>query len=404
MEADLPQRICHLRQVALVTRQPQELLRALQQFCGTKVTHSDPLTEKAFGVRQWILPLQHSFLEVLTPIRDDSSIPAQRYLNTYATTDDWALGYVAMVQTQKDSGLPHRMETNNVQCVRNWEHNGMTCKHWNPKTLGGGILLETDVVSGQDEDRLLWPCAGPMDTWCDYPVGNGYIAGIELAVPDAADVCNRWAKMFARGSNFVQYPDSCAAVLYLENAQIRFIQSAKRGLQSLEIATRDTSLVGTSQCIGGLRFQYVSDPVHPHPNLGPHWIWHDPFVMHNAIVYTQDKKEAPVLLVYHKHLNAGGILHGGAVFAFADEALFDTAGTPSLNGVTINMSCNLMAPVLPGQVLYCDMKHSITPKFAFATGYIYAELPVMNDDGSLAGKRKRIADLTGIIKRISSKL
>ena len=95
-----------------------------------------------------------------------------------------------------------------------------------------------------------------------------------------------------------------------------------------------------------------------------------------------------------KHMNAGGVVHGGALMTFADFALFAIA-TDELGGghaVTMNLSGDFLGASGPGALI--EARGEVTRgggKTIFVRGMITA-------DGAPA------LSFTGIIRRLSAKV
>jgi uncharacterized protein (TIGR00369 family) len=91
-----------------------------------------------------------------------------------------------------------------------------------------------------------------------------------------------------------------------------------------------------------------------------------------------------------KHLNPGGVVHGGMLVTFADQtfgalAYFAAGKRPC---TTIDLSASFMAPGLPGDWIECTGAVSrVTRELVFVTGRI------------TAGERV-LVDLKGIWKRL----
>ena len=79
----------------------------------------------------------------------------------------------------------------------------------------------------------------------------------------------------------------------------------------------------------------------------------DPFEARAGPFYMREDEAGPVCAfrAEPRHLNAGGVVHGGCLMAFADFALFGIAGPvmEGLYGVTVSFGCEFTGPARGGQ-------------------------------------------------------
>ena len=79
----------------------------------------------------------------------------------------------------------------------------------------------------------------------------------------------------------------------------------------------------------------------------------DPFEARAGPFYLGRDADGPVCAfrVGEGHLNAGGVVHGGCLMAFADFCLFGIAGDAmeGAYGVTVSFSCEFVGPARLGQ-------------------------------------------------------
>nr|WP_070958687.1 PaaI family thioesterase [Hyphomonas sp. Mor2] len=96
----------------------------------------------------------------------------------------------------------------------------------------------------------------------------------------------------------------------------------------------------------------------------------------------------------HKHMNAGGVVHGGALMTFADFALFALAhsGEDDGYGVTVAFTSEFLSGALEGELIEARGEvmgggKSIT----FVRGVITADgRPVLNFSGTIKKRNKRV--------------
>ena len=79
----------------------------------------------------------------------------------------------------------------------------------------------------------------------------------------------------------------------------------------------------------------------------------DPFEARAGPFYLGEGEDGPVCAfrVGEGHLNAGGVVHGGCLMAFADFCLFGLAGPQmeGVYGVTVSFACEFVGPARLGQ-------------------------------------------------------
>lgn len=91
----------------------------------------------------------------------------------------------------------------------------------------------------------------------------------------------------------------------------------------------------------------------------------------------------------HKHMNAGGVVHGGCLMSFADFALFAIAhdGIQDTNsyGVTVAFNCEFLAGALKGQRIEArGEKMGGGRSIQFVRGVVTADdIPVLNFSGTI---------------------
>jgi hypothetical protein len=121
-----------LRQIALVARELEPTVEALCDVLGVEVAFHDPGVE-VFGLRNAVMPLGDTFLEVVSPERPGTS--AGRLLERRGGDG----GYMVIVQSQDREGDRSRMQRLGVRIV--WEANldDAATLHLHPRDVGGWI-------------------------------------------------------------------------------------------------------------------------------------------------------------------------------------------------------------------------------------------------------------------------
>jgi Glyoxalase-like domain len=186
-----------------------------------------------FGLRNALYAVGDTFLEVVSPFRDDA--PARRFLER--TGRD--AGYMAIVQTTDPlDDIRRRAQELDIRIVFEAGGEGITGLHLHPSDTDG-TLLSIDRC----EIETAWPWAGPA--WESAP-DRGYSAftGATFAVRSPSEVAARWGALLGT--------ESKGDDVELEGATLRFVSNADghSGLCEVTIAGGRA----TTATIAGVRF------------------------------------------------------------------------------------------------------------------------------------------------------
>jgi catechol 2,3-dioxygenase-like lactoylglutathione lyase family enzyme len=216
-----------LRHLALVADDLEATSAALREALGLGIPYTeDPLAPR-WGVRNAVFALGDQFLEVISPLSDDT--PAARHLKRRGGDG----GYMVMFQVPDVAAARARARAQSVRIV--WEHDGpdMSCTHLHPGDLPGAIVSLDASTPPQ-----AWRWAGPE--WVGK-AGEGAIGAVlsaTVAVLDPVGVAARWARVLGVDS----VPD------------VRFV-AGEEGLEAIELALPDHVRAGRDEVrIGGVRF------------------------------------------------------------------------------------------------------------------------------------------------------
>lgn len=202
-----------LRQIALLARDLEKTAADLSAVLGLEIAFRDPGVA-AFGLRNAVLPVGDSFLEVVSPVRDDAS--AARLLARRGGD----CGYMVIVQTDDLDVARARMERAHVRIVFEHAHPaGHTATiHLHPRDVGGAILsLDTSVPAAA------WDWAGP--DW-ERHVATGVVtglAGVTLAGDDPAGLAAHWGSLLGRSASAL---GGGVFAIALEAATLCFVPAA----------------------------------------------------------------------------------------------------------------------------------------------------------------------------------
>ncbi|MFQ5351781.1 MAG: VOC family protein, partial [Candidatus Binatia bacterium] len=138
-----------LRQIALVARDLDPVVDGLCRTLGLEVGFNDPGVA-AFGLRNAVIPVGDTFLEVVSPLRENTS--AGRFLERRGGDG----GYMVMLQTDDLEADRRRLDGLGVRVVWEITLDDIAGVHLHPRDLGGAI-----VSLDQPRPPESWRWAGP---------------------------------------------------------------------------------------------------------------------------------------------------------------------------------------------------------------------------------------------------
>ena len=205
-----------LRQVALVARDLEPAVEHLRAVFGLDVAFRDPGVA-LFGLVNAVLPVGDTFLEVVSPVREDAS--AARLLAKRGGD----AGYMLIVQTTDLAAARARMEREGIRIVFEHAHPaGHTATlHLHPRDVGGAILS----LDASDPPAS-WDWAGPgweQHVRCEVATA---LAGATLASEDPAGLAAHWGTLLDRPASAL---GGGVFAIALDGATLRFVASRGRG-------------------------------------------------------------------------------------------------------------------------------------------------------------------------------
>jgi Glyoxalase-like domain len=216
-----------VRQFVVVAR---DLDSVVDDFCavlGIEVGFNDPGV-KEFGLRNAVMPVGHTFLEVVSPI--DPKATAARYLAQNGGDG----GYMLVVQSDNLDRDRKRLETLGVRTVWKLDLPDVRGTHLHPKDTGGTLLSLDDATPADS-----WHWAGPK--WREHVRREtvGAITAAELQSEDPCALAKRWSQVLCRP---LRELSSERFTIPLDNSEIRFVQKKNGGgerLSAFEIEVID---------------------------------------------------------------------------------------------------------------------------------------------------------------------
>ncbi len=221
-----------LRQVAMIAPDLDPIVEELSAVFGLKVCFSDPGVAE-FGLRNALLLVGDQFIEVLSPIREGTTV--QRLLDKRGG----AGGYMAIFEVDDlDERLDH-LAANDVRVVWAGDLPDIRGRHLHPADVGGTLVsIDQPVPNGS------WPWGGPdWQTRSDELLADAVVTGIVGAVVSATDPVAMRARWTQLGLD----------------RDVTFVSAGPRGdgLDEVLLVAVDRSRAGERTEIGGVTFTLV---------------------------------------------------------------------------------------------------------------------------------------------------
>ena len=217
-----------LRQVALVARALDPALLALQRVLGLGEPFRDPGVAE-FGLQNGVLPIGDSFLEVVSPVKADTT--AGRWLERRGGD----AGYMAIFQTDDLAAARGRMERLGVRVVWQATLDDAATLHLHPRDVGGAIV-SIDAMQPPES----WRWAGPG--WrerCRAEIATGLVGAV-LEAPDPEKLALRWGEVLAVRPD--PDPDGAFTLALERGTHVRIVPARdgrEAALVAIEVAVRD---------------------------------------------------------------------------------------------------------------------------------------------------------------------
>jgi hypothetical protein len=175
-----------LRQIALIADDLDPVVADLQATFGLPVCFHDPGVAE-FGLRNALLLVGDQFLEVLSPIADDTAVG--RLLAKRGGPG----GYMVIHEVDDLDDRERRLRDLDVRIVWSGDFPDIRGRHLHPADVGGAIVsIDQPVPAGS------WRWGGP-----DWPAMQAAgtaatvdaIVGVTIAAADPAALAARWAEL-----------------------------------------------------------------------------------------------------------------------------------------------------------------------------------------------------------------
>jgi catechol 2,3-dioxygenase-like lactoylglutathione lyase family enzyme len=224
--------VIRLRQVAMIAPDLDPVVDELRRTFGLQVCFHDPGVAE-FGLRNALLLVGDQFIEVLSPIREGTTV--QRLLDKRGG----AGGYMAIFEVDDLDRRVEHLTANGVRIVWSGDLDDIRGRHLHPSDVGGTLVsIDQPVPAGS------WRWGGPdweasaAELTADATVSA--IAGATVSADDGDALRDRWELLGLA-------------------AGIEFVDAGPRGpgLDGVDLVVVDRARVGERVEIGGVRFTLV---------------------------------------------------------------------------------------------------------------------------------------------------
>ena len=217
-----------LRQIALAARELSPTVTTLTEVLGIEVSFNDPGVG-VFGLENAVMPMGETFLEVVSPVRDDAS--ALRWIEKRGGDS----GYMVILQCTDFADLDAevgRARRAGLPTVWEGDVEGARTVHFHPRKLGA--ILSFDAMPTWDE----WHWAGPNWPAHVRTERTGSIVGAELESPGPGRLAAEWA--LAVGTEPVADADGRPVITLPGGGRLVFVKGAAgEGVAGLEVEVAD---------------------------------------------------------------------------------------------------------------------------------------------------------------------
>ena len=223
-----------LRQIALIASDLDPVVEQLRSTLGLQVCFHDPGVAE-FGLRNAMLLVGDQFLEVLSPIADDTAV-GRLLAKRGGPGGNMVIHEVDDLDRRVDD-----LADRDVRIVWAGDFPGIRGRHLHPRDVGGAI-----VSIDEPDPPGSWRWGGP--DWeamaAAGPAGAvDAIVGVTIAAADPDALAARWAELDIDDSvRFVERGDDGPAV---------------DGIVGIELRAVDRQRVGDTHDIGGVTMELV---------------------------------------------------------------------------------------------------------------------------------------------------
>ena len=191
------------RQAVLAARDLDQAVADLRAKLPLGEPYADPGVG-LFGLRNAVMPLGDTFVEVVSPVQDDTA--AGRFLDRHGDGS-----YMAMFQLDDLAGARERAAGLGIREVWSIELDDITACHLHPADIGAAI-----VSLDRPDPPESWRWAGPWE-----PHGEAKTSGLTLSAREPSELAGRWQQVL--GS------------LELDGGEVRVGQGEEDGIAAFHV-------------------------------------------------------------------------------------------------------------------------------------------------------------------------
>lgn len=201
-----------LRQIAVAVTDLGAARADSEAIFGVGHAHEDPGVGR-YGLRNAVYRLGDTFLELLTPVADGTTV------GRLLAKQNSDCGYMVILQTDQIDEARERIAEASVRVVHQLDRSSGGFTHLHPRDVGG-TLLSIDYMDQWDR----WEWGGPG--WGTQPVTDSSIVAAEMHGPEPEMMAKRWSAVLGRPC--AHHQDGWR--IGLDEGELRFVgESAGRG-------------------------------------------------------------------------------------------------------------------------------------------------------------------------------
>lgn len=249
-----------LRQICLVARDIELAERQLSRVFGLSVSHRDDRVEK-YGLVNFVMPVNHSFLEVVVPTRDGTT--AGRFLDRFGGRG----AYMAMFDCSDFSHWRGLVEAAGVRIAKYQDYPRYEHMQLHPKDTGATML---EIHHNRGGDDLFGHYDPGGEGWRDHIRTElvGDLLGGDVTTPRPTELAGLWSRLLDRPVS----EEAGVPVLRADWGQLRFLTGSPDRpelLDHLHLTSADPAAVIAKGRQEGCATS--SDPGRP-PHPGDAWV------------------------------------------------------------------------------------------------------------------------------------
>jgi hypothetical protein len=235
-----------LRQVVVITNDFDTVTGAVERELGLSDPFIDPGVGE-FGLENRVYAVGDCFLEVLTPIKENS--PGARFLARRGGDDG---GYMAIFQFADRTSPRQRAADLGIRIVWRADLEDVAGAHLHPSDIGGAIV-SLDWADPPES----WRWAGPA--WRGgAPSGtSGGVTSLTVAASDPGKMSARWAEVLGPGARLVD------TTVQLDDAgqDLSFVPASEARHEGIVGCGLSLATAGAARTVDIAGVQFAIDPV-----------------------------------------------------------------------------------------------------------------------------------------------